>query len=341
MSSAELNPRLEGGASLTGYPAVTPSNSLKSPKVFVPHSSFWYRYLTGNNGGLVKNTCGKWLYYGCLNSKKHGRPVAKNQTSLDGKKASSKDTIKAVRMSCNMLGCPICYEKASTRAGKRVEHRLKQFKWRNRKSTKYYHWTVSPPAPVWLGLTVKQLKKKAISIAKKFGVRGGSVIFHHLRRVGEADEDEDFNAGSDWKTAPALWYLSPHFHFVGVGFTSKKKVIEINKKTGWVCINHLERRSIAGTVFYQLTHAFIPRGRGHAVSWFGVCSYNKFKTRPIPPPETSVCSICKEEMVKVRPVDKEAGVIVMSTIDEEGEYFMDHGLFEVIPQKVGVWLGGG
>jgi hypothetical protein len=46
-------------------------------------------------------------------------------------------------------------------------------------------------------------------------------------------------------------------------------------------------------------------------------------------------------MKKVRPVDEKAKQIVITTIQKEGIYFFDHGVFELIPEKAGAWLGSG
>ena len=297
--------------------------------------------MSGNNPKITKDTCGKWLYVGCLNSKKHGLPVANNQVKLHGGKAHGQNVIEGTRMSCGRLGCPVCYEKASAKQAIKIEHRLKQFKWKNRKETKYYHWTVSPPESDISTLTYKQLKKKAIDVARQSGIAGGCVIFHHLRRYNENDLKQDIKAGADWKTAPASWYFSPQFHIIGVAFTSAKQVTEMHKKTGWICKNLGERKSVRETSLYQLSHAFIPQNKGHAVSWFGVCSYNKLIASPCPSPPPRVCPKCGEPMKKVRPVNEKTEQIVITTIQKEGIYFFDHGVFELIPEKAGVWLGSG
>jgi len=90
---------------------------------------------------------------------------------------------------------------------------------------------------------------------------------------------------------------------------------------------------------YQLSHAFIPQNKGHAVSWFGVCSYNKLIASSCPPPRAY--PKYGEPMKKVRPVDEKSKQIVITTIQKEGIYHIDHGIFELIPEKVGAWLGSG
>ena len=73
-----------------------------------------------------------------------------------------------------------------------------------------------------------------------------------------------------------------------------------------------ERKTIFGTVWYQLNHSTIRTNvkRPHASTWFGVCSYRKLKVRV--EKRKSLCPICGEELVRlhhlgVRRIVKEKG----------------------------------
>jgi hypothetical protein len=83
------------------------------------------------------------------------------------------------------------------------------------------------------------------------------------------------------------------------------------------------------TAYYQLNHSTIRTNvkRPHACTWFGVCSYRKFKVKV--EKKKSLCPICGEELVKlhylgVRRIVKErdspvyVGSFVDDLVDESG-----------------------
>ena len=332
-----------GGRGKTTAQAVVILPSTKSSKRdFVPPFDYRYEFLSGNRPEVTRDTCGKWLYYGCLKSEKHGFPIAAGQRDLSGGSAHAHDVVEAVRKSCGKLDCPVCYEKAAAKQALKIENRISQFKWAGRKETKYYHWVASPPESDVARYDERQLRRKAVKILKEAGVAGGCNIFHHLRRYNDNDLREDIAEGSSWKTAPAAWHFSPHFHVIGVGFTSKQKVLHVFNKYGWVVKNLGQRKSVRSTALYQLSHAYIPK-KGHAVTWFGVMAYNNksFKPKPLPKEKERVCPVCGSEMQKVKPVDSEAEDIVRSKISEEGIYRFKHGLFEVIESQKPPWKKSG
>ncbi len=304
-----------------------------SVRDFVPSWDYRHRFLAGNRPEVTKDTCGKWAWRGCLEP--HGLKIGSGQITLSGDPAKSQDFVDAYRMSCGDLACPICYEKASGKHALRIQNRILQFK-RKGRSTKYYHWAVSPPEGDLIKLNLGELWKRAQEISKRAGIQGGCLIFHHLRAYNENDLEEDLASGSSWKTAPASWYFSPHFHVIGVGFTSKKKILHMNEKTGWVVKNLGERKSVRSTALYQLSHAYIPEGRGHAVRWFGIMSYNKLSIKPLPP-EKHCCPECGSEFRKLQFVDLEADAIVKSIVTGEGLYRLDHGFFEYAPEVLPPW----
>lgn len=320
MSSAELNPSRGREQSFTDMLPLAKSNV----RDFVFHSDPRHRFLPGNRPDVTQDTCGKWLFRGCLDHEKHGFKISEGQLRITGGHAKAQDKVEKYELSCGRLSCPVCYEKAASKEGARMENRIKQFRYRSGK-TKYYHWAVSVPEELQYE-DPEKLWKLAQDVSKMAGIRGGSMMFHHLRGYNEEDQAEDLAAGFGWKTAPASWYFSPHFHVIGVGTTSKDKIRKMHKKTGWVVVNLGERKSIKSTAHYQLSHAWIPE-KGHAIRWFGCMSYNKLKVKPLPP-QKHVCPDCGSEFQKLKFVSSEAEAIVKSMISGDGIYSFDHGFFE-------------
>lgn len=321
----------------THSPGVILPSKKSSSRIFVPFSHPLHRFLPGNRPGVAKDSCGEWMWRGCLEHEKHGHKIAPGQRDLSGEAARGWDVVDAYKMSCGRLSCPVCYEKACGKEAARIAHRILQYRRRHGK-TKYYHWAVSPPqdgSPV----NVEQLRKRAYVISKMTGILGGSVMFHHLRSYNEDDLAEDVAAGSTWKTARASWYWSPHFHVIGVGFTSRERVEHTHEKTGWVIRNLGERKSVRSTAMYQLSHAFIPE-KGHAVTWFGCMAYNKLRVDPLPP-QDHICPVCGTDFRKLKFVSSEAEAIVKSIIQEEGISRLVHGYFEYKNEVTPPWRGYG
>ncbi|MBA7540955.1 hypothetical protein ES705_33258 [subsurface metagenome] len=335
-----------GSFSLVILPTV-----LTTSRDFVPSWDYRHRFLSGNRPEVTKSTCGKWMWRGCLEP--HGFKFGSGQLNLQGIPAKSKDFNEKYELSCGDLGCPVCYEKAAGKQARKMAHRIKQFRWKAhieatlkkdpdfvsefymRDPARIYHWVVSPSGKDISKLDLDRLWKKSHVIAKMAGIQGGSSMFHHLRGYNEDDLKEDIAAGSSWKTAPAAWYLSPHFHVIGVGFTSEKKVRHMNEETGWVVVNLGERNSVRSTALYQLSHAYVPE-KGHAIRWFGVMAYNKLKGKPLPLDE-HFCPGCGREFRKIRYVSVEAEKIVRSIVTGDGIYRLDHGLFEYLVEVTPPW----
>lgn len=296
-----------------------------------------HEFLPGNRPKIAKVTCGRWMWRGCLEYERHGKKMVSGQLRLTGGMAKAQDVVEKYELSCGQLSCPICYEKACGKLAVRVHYRMSQFK-RGWGSTKYYHWAVSVPLNLYYR-DWRELRTLAYKISKMAGIQGGSVIYHHLRSYNEEDLEEDLEAGFNWIKAPASWYYSPHFHVLGVGFTSKNKVEHTYKKTGWIVKNLGERESLKATAQYQLSHAYIPL-RGHALTWFGCMSYNKLKVGPLPLQEHN-CPECGSKFRKLDFVSLEAKAIVESMVKGNGVYRFDHGFFRYVHDSLSSWGGYG
>jgi len=88
------------------------------------------------------------------------------------------------------------------------------------------------------------------------------------------------------------WYYSPHFHVIGYGW-----IVDVRQNyicSGYVVKNIGVRKTVEGTIFYQLSHCGID-GKHHAVTWFGCLGYGKLHVKYVEK-EISVCPICGERL---------------------------------------------
>jgi len=91
------------------------------------------------------------------------------------------------------------------------------------------------------------------------------------------------------------WYFSPHYHVLGYGWV--QNVHDNFMHTRYVVKNIGIRKTVGGTIWYQLSHAGVGPKR-HVVSWFGVCAYNKLKVFDLPT-ESNTCPICGSKLKKL------------------------------------------
>jgi len=187
--------------------------------------------------GQPKEDCGQWSWRGCLNHTAHADGGIIAQT---------------FQLCCFRASCPDCADRWAKRSTARIMDRLTHSK----KNLKYLkHVVVSPPK--WLQhLPIEELRKEARKISKRAGIQDGLDIVHPYRQKG------------------GQWYLSPHFHYLALGWVTKAD--EIFQKNGWVVKNIGIRENPIGTVMYLLSHAGIKKGR-HTITWFGDLSYRKLK----------------------------------------------------------------
>jgi hypothetical protein len=187
--------------------------------------------------GQQNADCGKWAWRGCLNHTGHADGGIRAQT---------------FQLCCFRSSCPVCSDRWAKRSTARMMDRLTHSK----KNLKYLkHVVVSPPR--WLqNKPIEELRKEARKMAKRAGIQGGLDIVHPFRQ-------------RDGK-----WYLSPHFHYLALGWVSKTD--EIFQKNGWLVKNIGIRDNPVGTIAYLLSHAGIKKRR-HTVTWFGDLSYSKLK----------------------------------------------------------------
>jgi hypothetical protein len=237
---------------------------------------------------------------GCLNVPMH------NLVTLDGEKYHGRVFFEKRFHSCDKPDCPICFKRGwAVDEATRAEERFTKFSsgYVDKEDKKHAglglaeHIIVSIPVFDY-GLDFPELKKKCIRLVEALGVLGGLLIFH-VSRYRNAYEAAAVNE-------PMGWYFSPHWHILGYidggygrcrrckksrvccmscsGFEGRARrfnsgVDGKGKGKGYIFKVKDKRKTIHGTLWYQMNHAAFVRGKreNRVVFWFGVCSYRKAK----------------------------------------------------------------
>lgn len=215
------------------------------------------------SNGEQKDDCGQWVHP--LSCPNHA------QQTITGEKHDR----FVVMHTCDRPDCPVCYTTWATKSSKRATDRLfesmKLYRKEGFNLGKLKHVVFSPNQAESKELIktksgYKKLKSNAIKLMKKVGLKGGVLIFHPFRQNDPRESNFSLSI-------PAyVWYLSPHFHVVGVGFLQKSN--EFYDETGWTYKQMEDRVTIQGTIKYTLTHCGIS-DNFYALTYFGVFSYNK------------------------------------------------------------------
>jgi hypothetical protein len=241
--------------------------------------------------GESKLACGSFFTVGCLNSEDH------KGITLDGVDFTGKGYFERHIKSCHNPLCPVCWGSWASREMKKAKKRLDAFSLKGR-SLKPIHVTVSVSRDDY-DESLLVLRSKLYKVLKSVHFLGGMAIFHPRR-----------------KNRYGLWYFSPHFHMVGYGWLTDIRRNYV--ASGWVVKNIGIRKTVEGTIWYQLSHAGIPEGR-HAVTWFGVCSYNKLKLAK-EEKEEHLCPVCRSPLREVFWVGSQE----MDLLDIDGFVFWDN-----------------
>ncbi|GAI19814.1 unnamed protein product [marine sediment metagenome] len=157
-------------------------------------------------------------------------------------------------------------------------------------------------------------RRVAYKLLKKAGFKGGLLIPHPWRQKcydcggdiiakwAVSLDTKEFYVKStccvDCGSKEFIWIKGPHFHVVGYGWVEYTE--EIEKATGYVIKNIGLINNVGGTVWYQLTHCGIKPGR-QAITYFGLCAYNKYKSPPAPKADAVICPVCGAFMVRCWP----------------------------------------
>lgn len=252
------------------------------------HFGEWF--LPGN--GEAYADCGDLRFRGCLNTAGHSG-------SLEKPERQGKAFVQCYKRSCGRKECPICYEGwASLQADRAVYrllnycvskdivrevYRIKDRHIRHHKiegifrraRRKPVHVIFSIPKRLY-SLTLVELKRIFYKLVKKAGIVGGCSIFHPFRMDALTNK----------------WYFSPHFHVVGFGWVHSTKLIF--DESGWIIKNRGVRKTVHGTLMYQLSHAGVHKHH-HVTVWFGKLSYRSLYLEPMPELKP-VCPLCGDEL---------------------------------------------
>jgi len=248
--------------------------------------------------GEEYSNCGQIFAVGCLNVEEH------EGMTLDGVDMTGKAVIKYVRNSCHRPLCPKCWSDWANRECDNSKKRLDAFvlKKSNGKALKPIHVIVSVPNLDY-GLSLQKMRQKAYRALKRVGLLGGMLIYHPKRKRKSGD-----------------WYFSPHFHVIGYGWIRDTRKNYLH--SGYVVKNVGVRKSVRGTIYYQLSHAGISP-KFHTVTWFGLLAYNKLRVPNIEK-ESQICPLCGKRLRRLMWIgNKEDFIALMHREVESGFYFED------------------
>jgi hypothetical protein len=226
---------------------------------------------------------------------------------LDGVDCTGKVVVRHNHIWCSDPKCPVCFARGhSSRLARSIGGRLAEAE--KRGLGKPEHVTVSVAvADRDLSESVMRLKCREALFDR--GVVGGMMIFHGYRI--------DRNRGV------LVW--SPHYHSLSMigngGFERcrgcvhnrescalcdgfKGREVRGYAKDGYLVKVHEARKTVVGTLYYQLNHSTVHVGikRFHCVTWFGTCGNRMFKGVKLK--AESLCAVCGEKMVKCFHVGK-------------------------------------
>jgi hypothetical protein len=221
--------------------------------------------LTGSGESYAN--CGHYFTVGCLDVEKH------RGMNLDGIDMENKVVLRRRRISCHRPICPECWKDWANREAEKAVQRLNAYVLfdSNHHSLKPIHVIISVPYSD-LELSLKQMRRKAYNALKRVHCLGGMAIFHPKRQN---------KAGN--------WYFSPHFHILGYGWITDVRANYIY--SGYIVKNVGIRKTVHGTIFYQLSHCGISKDE-HTVTWFGKLGYAKLRVKYVIE-EKEACPLCK------------------------------------------------
>jgi len=285
--------------------------------------------------------CGTFKkFMGCLNFEGHN---ASRWFNPDLKRDSV--FVKPFYNSCDKPTCSKCYKFAwSSRESFRMESRLKEA---SKLHGEVEHIICSVPESDY-GLSLEELRTKAIKVLVNRGIIGGAMCVHGFRY---ANREESIRKG-----VPFGWRWSPHMHVLGFvggdgyGVCRHCKGAACNACSGfegltrrehekdkWIVKIMERRKTVGGTAWYELNHCTIRRGtkKSHAVTYFGVVGYRKLKLTNVK--DVGVkhkCPICGSDLTRIRYL----GVFSELSISRRGEVvrmFSEDGLplWEIVTDR--------
>lgn len=241
--------------------------------------------------GKAYENCGQFFTVGCLNVEEH------KGMNLDGVNMEGKVYLERHKTSCHRPLCPTCWSDWANREVARAMPRLNAFVLKGRK-LQPIHVIVSVPSEDY-GLSLQEMRQKVYRALKTVHCLGGMMIYHPKRK--------DFHGN---------WYFSAHFHIIGYGWLTNIRNNYI--ASGYVVKNIGIRKTVQGTIYYQLSHCGIS-SKHQIITWFGVLSYGKLHV-VYEEKEVSECPLCHEKLRRLLWI----GVGNCPLPDIEGVAFFDN-----------------
>jgi len=209
------------------------------------------------------------------------------------------------RKSCNRPACPVCWPIWAAREANRAAERIEGHKEAFKRYNTARHVSFSPPPYSVKGLD--DLLDRARDVMKIAGVEAAAVIPHPYRltnTIREAIPDRSWTNRYVEVLGCPTWRdhvrESPHVHGLVTGPLMDAKAF--HKRTGWVYVNHdqyAHKRSLRGTLYYLLTHAWV-NGNSRVIRyWFGMSTRALGKIELDPVYKTTPCPKCKSDCVRV------------------------------------------
>lgn len=209
------------------------------------------------------------------------------------------------RKSCFRPACPVCWPIWAAREANRAAERIQGHKEAFKRYNNARHISFSPPPRTIKSLD--DLLNKARDVMKIAGVEAAAAIPHPYRLLhNELEQIPDRSWTNRYVEVlgKATWRdfvrYSPHVHAIVSGPLMDSK--EFHDKTGWVYRNHdqyAHKRSLRGTLYYLLTHAWV-NGNNKAIRyWFGMNNHMLGRVELEPEYKTTPCPKCKTDCVKV------------------------------------------
>ena len=310
---------------------------LKNKYHYLPVDSVGHEnYVPVGRGIKTSVFCGAWRsYVVCKNTELHEGKF------LNGVDVTGKVVVHLQHLYCNKSSCPVCFISGwSVREARSIEGRIDEGV--RLGFGKPEHITVSV-AVVDRDLPESVFRKRCRLALLDRGVIGGEMTFHGYR--------------IDRLRGCLVW--SPHYHCLGFiehGFDRcrecvhdrgdcalcdglKGREVRGYVKDRYLVKVHDIRKTVFGTAHYQLNHAAIRVGirRFQSVTWFGVCSYRKYKSAKLK--AVTLCAVCGGEMSRCGHVGRRHIVKDLGHADYVPVFVDDE--FDVSGAPNYVDLGGG
>jgi hypothetical protein len=241
--------------------------------------------------------------------------------SLDGVNHKGKTFFVKRFRSCDKPGCFICYKRWAQRQARHGEERIKVLERELGMKAQHIIWSCKVDD---YALSFEKLRAKMRRDLKACGVIGGYEIFH-MERFANWYE-------AKVKGLPQGWRISLHFHIIGFieggynrcrgcrkpkveclkcgGFDGRARRVHFgyvdgrgrkHEGDGAIIKVKEERKTIWGTLYYQLNHSTIRVGvkRQNVGRWFGVAGKRKLKLKNEDRFRYK-CPICLHDMIHGR-----------------------------------------